>query len=59
GLVILAGAWQGPAPPGCRVINQSVLARTGAIALWPEEGGLRLQPAATGARLWRPAPNGQ
>jgi competence protein ComEC len=59
GLVILAGAWQGPAPSGCRVIDQSVLARTGAIALWPEEGRLRLQPAVTGARLWRPAPKGQ
>lgn len=55
-LVIL----QGRAPAGftgpCRVIDQSVLSRSGALAGWIEGGTLVLHPARTARRAWDGGP---
>ncbi|PTR15332.1 hypothetical protein C8J28_11452 [Cereibacter azotoformans] len=55
-LVILAARHEGPVPPGCQLIDQSVLARTGALAIWPEAEGLRMVPARADRRLWSGRP---
>ena len=41
-----------PLPKGCLIIDRAVLDRTGAIALHPESGGLRLVPVRRVARIW-------
>jgi competence protein ComEC len=40
------------APMGCRVMDQTLLARTGPLAFWPEGEGLRVEPTETGSRRW-------
>lgn len=50
-LVVLAAVLTDP-PPGCRVFDQSLLARTGPLALWAEGGGLRPLPTQNGLRRW-------
>lgn len=55
-LVILAARHEGPVPPGCQLIDQSVLARTGALAIWPGAEGLRMVPARADRRLWSGRP---
>ncbi len=43
------------APPGCRVLDRPALARSGAVAMWPREGGgVEMITAAerAGRRLW-------
>jgi competence protein ComEC len=49
-----AGAEIGVHPAGCLLFDRGRLARTGALALAPAEGGLRVRTAqeAAGARLW-------
>jgi competence protein ComEC len=39
-------------PLGCRVFDQTLLARTGPLAFWPEGEGLRVEPTETASRLW-------
>lgn len=38
-IVVLAAVAEGDVPPGCVVIDQRLLARTGPLALWPEGAG--------------------
>ena len=52
-LVILADA-SGQVPDGCTLIDSDALRRTGAIAVWQDQTGLRIEPANTGKRLWSP-----
>jgi competence protein ComEC len=52
-LVILAGVAEA-APPGCALIDGTVLAATGPLALSAEAGGLRLTATRSGQRLWSP-----
>ena len=40
------------APPGCRVIDESVLRKTGAIAVWAKPEGLVIEPTLNAKRLW-------
>jgi competence protein ComEC len=51
-LVILAAEAEGPAP--CRVLDRIALRETGALAVYPAAGGLRLVTAraVTGRRIW-------
>lgn len=50
-LVIIAAPLPEP-PEGCRVFDQTLLARTGPLAFWPEGEGLRPRPTEDGARVW-------
>ena len=53
--LVIVPARAGPAPPqraGCVVVDRAMLDRTGAIALSPEAGGLRLIPVRQVQRLW-------
>jgi competence protein ComEC len=54
GLVVVeeevAEAVEGP----CALIDQGVLAQTGALAVWTTGKGLRLVPALSGTRRWQP-----
>lgn len=50
-LVILADKIDDP-PDGCKLIDQSLLAATGPIAIWIDTAGIRLEPTASEARLW-------
>ena len=53
-LVIVAD-WIEDAPRGCVVLDQSRLAETGALAVWPDgDKGLRLEPTHSVRRLWSP-----
>ncbi|OYX44312.1 MAG: hypothetical protein B7Z02_06055 [Rhodobacterales bacterium 32-67-9] len=54
GLVILSTEWDGPAPTGCRLYDVSKLRQTGALAVYADEGGLRIVSAkeVAGNRLW-------
>ncbi len=40
------------APPGCRVIDESVLRKTGAMAIWAKQEGLVIEPTLNAKRLW-------
>ncbi len=52
-LVIIAARVWPDVPAGCRVIDQRLLARTGALAIAPgAEGGLRLRATDTDRRAW-------
>ena len=42
-----------PAPAGCLLIDRRLLDRTGALAVEPVSGGLRLAPVRDAARIWR------
>ncbi len=54
-LVILADKVE-DAPEGCKLIDQTMLAATGPIAIWIDKAGITLEPTASDARLWsRPA----
>ena len=55
GLVILAGIAETP-PATCALIDEALLRKTGALAIWADAGGLRIVPARAAARLWQPAP---
>ena len=50
-LVVIAAPVPDP-PEGCRVIDQTLLAKTGPLAFWPEGQGLRPQPTEDGTRRW-------
>lgn len=50
-LIILAASLPDP-PEGCRVVDQTLLARTGPLAFWPEGEGLRVQMTETASRRW-------
>ena len=50
-LVILADKVD-VAPDGCKLIDQSLLAATGPLAVWIETDGVRLEPTASDTRLW-------
>lgn len=51
--VILAAPLDGPPPPGCRVIDRTVLARTGALALdIGRDGALMIRAANDRVRRW-------
>jgi competence protein ComEC len=54
GLVILSGTVPDPAerPKTCVILDQSLLRRTGALALWPGETGWLMIPARRSARIW-------
>ncbi len=53
-LVVMNRDLGGQGPPGCKVIDAGFLRRTGAVALWPEENGWRIETARVhqGKRLW-------
>lgn len=51
-VVSLRTKMQVPAPPGCAVIDRRVLQQTGALALWRDKTGWRLEPARRAARIW-------
>lgn len=53
GFVILA-AEAVAAPQGCKMIDATILASTGPLAVWREGPALRFQPTKTGRRLWSP-----
>jgi competence protein ComEC len=56
-LVVVAARVPDP-PAGCRVIDQTLLARTGPLAFWSEGQGLRPRPTEDGRRRWsRPVGN--
>ncbi len=50
-LVIIAAKIKAP-PAGCLVIDETVLRKTGAIAIWEKADGLMLQPTMNAKRLW-------
>lgn len=50
-LIILAAPLPEP-PVGCRVMDQTLMARTGPLAFWPEGEGLRVEPTETASRRW-------
>jgi competence protein ComEC len=50
-VIILAAPLPEP-PVGCRVMDQTLLARTGPLAFWPEGEGLRPEPTETASRRW-------
>ncbi len=54
GVVVLSGKLTAPTPPDCVVLDRATLTKAGAVALWPEGGGFRIQTArdAVGNRLW-------
>lgn len=58
--LVIVAARVAVAPDECRVIDQTLLAATGGLALWPQaDGTLRLDPARRARRLWNatgPAP---
>jgi competence protein ComEC len=53
-LVVLVGRREGAGQPPCRVLDIRDLRRTGALAIYPGDGGLRVVGArqAAGRRLW-------
>lgn len=53
-MVILSATLKGAAPPGCQVIDRGHLETTGPLALFHEDGGLRIVQTAraTGLRPW-------
>ena len=53
-LVILSAWRKADAPAGCVLLDRAGLAKTGAVALWPEPGGFRVETTVsrTGDRLW-------
>ena len=53
GLVILAD-WAEDAPEGCPLIDRTVLAGTGPLAVWTEGADLRIERTRTTTRLWSP-----
>lgn len=53
GFVILA-AEAVAAPQGCKMIDATILASTGPLAVWQEGEALRFEPTKTGRRLWSP-----
>lgn len=50
--LLIVGARLSEWPDGCRVIDQTVLARTGPLALWDTGQGLTIRVTEEGARLW-------
>ena len=55
GIVVLAAVAEGVDGP-CALIDEGLLRKTGAIAIWVQDGGLRLVPARGAARRWQPPP---
>ena len=55
GIVVLAAMAEGVSGP-CALIDEGLLRKTGAIAVWVEAGELRLVPARGAARRWQPPP---
>jgi competence protein ComEC len=55
GIVVLAARAEGMNGP-CALIDEGLLRRTGAIAIWVRQGGLQLVPARSAARRWQPPP---
>jgi len=56
-LVIFAGEATFPPKGACTLIDRSVLARLGAVAVWPQpDGSLLLQPTRRGQRIWSGRP---
>ncbi|QYZ71945.1 ComEC family competence protein [Neotabrizicola shimadae] len=53
GLLIVAG-WVETKDPACLMLDRRLLARSGAVAFWPEGSGWRLQPARRTGRIWAP-----
>ncbi|SEW08476.1 competence protein ComEC [Aliiroseovarius sediminilitoris] len=53
-LVVLSGKVTIPAPPGCVLLDRAGLAKTGAVALWPDTGRFIVETARakSGDRLW-------
>lgn len=51
-LVILSDTVRTTAPEGCQILDRRVLHQTGAIALWPEGAGWKIEPAARAGRIW-------
>lgn len=59
GLVILSTSWEGPVPTGCRIYDTAKLRDTGALAVYADEGVLRIVSAkeVAGKRLWNTPPD--
>jgi competence protein ComEC len=52
-LVILDRKYSGRKPAGCRIVDENILRKTGAIALWPAaDGSMRVSQTETQRRLW-------
>jgi competence protein ComEC len=49
---VIIAARVSTAPPGCRVIDEGVLRKTGAMAVWAKPEGLVIEPALNAKRLW-------
>ncbi|SNX69137.1 competence protein ComEC [Cereibacter ovatus] len=52
GLVILAARYEGPPHAGCLLIDEAMLRKTGALAIWPGSDGPILHPARNALRIW-------
>lgn len=50
--VVILAARAGAVPPGCTVIDADMLRGTGALAIWPDGGGLRLVASDAVRRMW-------
>ncbi len=55
GIVVVAGMAEGVGGP-CALIDEGLLRKTGALAIWVREGGLELVPARGVTRRWQPPP---
>ncbi|MGP3699126.1 ComEC/Rec2 family competence protein [Rhodobacter sp. NSM] len=51
-LVILAETAKVPVSGGCILIDRASLARSGSLAIWVDEAGLRLESARADHRMW-------
>lgn len=52
-IVVIGVKLVGKPPVGCQVIDEAVLGKTGALALWPKaDGGLRVMQTEGQIRLW-------
>jgi competence protein ComEC len=52
-LVILDRKYSGRQSAGCNIVDENLLRKTGAIALWPAaDGGMRVSQTETQRRLW-------
>ena len=59
GLVVLSTDWEGPVPTGCQIYDAAKLRETGALAVYADEGVLRIVSAkeVAGKRPWNTRPD--
>ena len=52
GALVILAALAEAAPAGCRLIDQSILRETGALAVWRDTAGLRVERTKGPRRIW-------